>query len=65
MIATVVVPNFVIIGAVKSESTSLVPFTNLTLTVNETHGLDELLKSNIFTSFDELEAKDTVSCLMY
>ena len=63
LVNNVIVPAFEKIGSIKNQSTLLEPFTNLTVTLNNTHGLDKLLKANLFTSFDEVEAKDIVACL--
>ena len=41
----------------------LQPFNEKTYTLNSTHGVDKLFQTNLFTQFDELEAKDIVSCL--
>ena len=41
-------------------------FTNLTLTHKDsTNGLKEVLKTSIVTSFEKIEAIDTVSCSKY
>ncbi len=63
LLNNVIVPSFAKIGQIKNQSTMLEPFTNLTVILNKTHGLNSLLKANLFTSFDEVEAKDIVACL--
>ena len=54
LLNNVIVPSFAKIGQIKNQSTLLEPFTNLTVTLNQTHGLNSLLKANLFTSFDEV-----------
>ena len=44
----------------------MMPFKNLTLTHKDSkNGLKGVLKTSIVTSFEEVEAIDTVSCLKY